>query len=423
MRVLQINAIDDILSTGTIMSDIQDVCTHNGIECHIAYPVTIRSKRDILHGYHIGCWFDHKLHALLSRIFRKQAYFSTIPTWFLLRHINRIRPNVVHLHNLHSNYINLNMLLQYLAKRQIATIATLHDNWFYTGGCTYYPRLNCTRWLTDCKGCPQHKHGFVRFLPDTASCILDDRDRYLNSIPCLTIVGVSDWISDECRKSRIGRNPIITIRNGVRNDVFQPMPLEARQQLRAKYGLRPDQFVILGPASKWLNHRNRTGLRTMLHSLQPDELLVLYGCSPQQMADTQITALSSQLVLLPFYHNKVELSTIYCMADVMINCTYEDTCSFLNLECQASGTPIITFDNTGARECVDTICSFRTPTGDYQAMYRKVQEIKQQVTPQNPRPFQQACVSWIEHNFTMQINYKQYVQLYKELGQKGTVRL
>ena len=319
MRVLQINAIDNIRSTGTIMSDIQDVCTHNGIECHIAYCDTYRHHSQILNGYHIGNRFDHRLHQILSHIFRKQAYFSRFATRRFLRHIDIIQPDIVHLHNLHNNYIHFPLLLQYLAKRDIATVATLHDNWFYTGGCTYYPRLNCTRWLTNCKGCPLHRHGFARFLPDTASCVLDDRDRYLNAIPRPTTVGVSDWISNECRKSRIGGNPIITIRNGIRNDVFQPMPLEARQQLRAKYGLRPDQLVILGPASKWLNHRNSTGLRTMLYSLQPDELLVLYGCSPQQMADTQLTTLSSQLILLPFYHNKVELSTIYSMADAMAN--------------------------------------------------------------------------------------------------------
>lgn len=426
MRILQINATDTAGSTGTIMRDIQDMCTRNAIDCYLAYCGTQRNHKEIVNGYRIGCWFDHKLHALLSRIFRKQAYFSRFSTWAFLRHIDHIQPDIVHLHNLHNNYIHLPMLLRHLAKRNIPTVATLHDNWNYTGGCCYYPRSYCQQWQHDCSRCPEQQVGYKRFLPSTATSVLADRKRYFNAIPHLTLVGVSDWVANDCRHSVLGQNDIRTIRNGVRTDIFCPMPQEARQQLRQQYGIRPEQFLILGPASKWLDPRHRTGLKTILTHLCDDEVLVLYGCTPHQLkansqwliANTQQSKASSQQpILIPFITDKVRLATIYAMADVMINCTIEDTCSFLNIEAQACGTPIITFDNTGARETVNNICSFCIPSGDFHAFIRRIADIRSEISANSQwqETNSQACIHWIQQHFTMQQNYEHYIQLYKEL--------
>ena len=403
MKVLQINAVDNVGSTGTIIRDIQDVCTRNGIECHIAYSVTRRHKTEIYNGYHIGNWFDHKLHALLSRIFRKQAYFSTIPTWLFLRHISRIKPDVVHLHNLHANYINLNMLLRYLAQRDIATVVTLHDNWFFTGGC-YLPELeSCNKWQKDCRNCIYNKRGYNSILPNTSEKILCDRKYYFNAIPRLFVVGVSQWMSGEARKSILSDVHISTIRNGVRTEIFCPISSDARKQLRSKYGFKDSDFVILAPASKWLHNRNRQGFQVILDNLNEDEKIVLYGCNKEDIEKTKSIA---NVTVIPFIHNKVVLSTIYSMADVFINCTHMDTCSFINIESQACGTPVITFDNTGAGETVNNVTSFSVSTDDYIGIVNKISEIKN-------KHFN--TIEFIRSNFTMQKNYDLYISLYRRI--------
>lgn len=403
MKVLQINAVDDVGSTGTVISDIQDVCIRNGIECHIAYSVTRRHKSDIINGYHIGNWFDHKLHALLSRVFRKQAYFSTIPTCFFLRYIDRIKPDLVHLHNLHANYINLNMLLRYLAQRDIATVVTLHDNWFFTGGCCLPELDNCTNWQKDCRNCIYDKRGYNRFLPNTSEKILLNRKCYFNAIPRLFVVGVSKWMTGEARKSILGNAHISTIRNGVRTEVFCPIHSSARRHLRMKYGFKDSDFVILAPASKWLHNRNRQGLQIILDNLNEDEKIVLYGCSKEDLAKIKSIA---NITAIPFIKNKVVLSTIYSMSDVFINCTHMDTCSFINIECQACGTPVITFDNTGAAETVDNVTSFSVPTDDYMGIVTKISEIKHK---------RYNTIEYIRSNFTMEKNYNLYISLYRKI--------
>ena len=108
MKVLQVNATYGLGSTGTIVRDLKECCEANKIECYVAYALT---DEKVERGYKIGNWLSNKLHALLSRIAGKQAYFSYLPTIRFIRYIRNLQPDVVHLHNLHANYINLPMLL------------------------------------------------------------------------------------------------------------------------------------------------------------------------------------------------------------------------------------------------------------------------------------------------------------------------
>ncbi|MDE7136024.1 MAG: glycosyltransferase, partial [Muribaculaceae bacterium] len=136
MKVLQINAVYGYSSTGVIMKHIRDYSIRSGIESYVAFSKGHGLKEDNI--YEIGSYADHKIHALLSRIAGKQGYFSYFATKRLLKYIGEIKPDIVHLHNLHSNYINLNMLLKYLAEKDIITVVTMHDCWYFTGGCFHY---------------------------------------------------------------------------------------------------------------------------------------------------------------------------------------------------------------------------------------------------------------------------------------------
>ena len=51
-------------------------------------------------------------------------------------------------------------------------------------------------------------------------------------------------------------------------------------------------------------------------------------------------------------NSAVELAEIYTAADVFLNLTYEDNYPTVNLEAQACGTPVITYDTGGSVESV-----------------------------------------------------------------------
>ena len=340
MKVLQINAVYGFGSTGMIVRDIREYCLENGIECHVAYAF---AQGDVPGGYRIGSVLSRKWHALLSRVAGKQAYYSRIATWRLLRYMDSLRPDIVHLHNLHSNYIHLNMLLKYLAKKDIRTVITLHDCWWYTGGCFHYTAAGCDKWLSGCGRCPKRLADTPAYLHDASQRILSDRKTYLSAIPRLTIVGVSDWIAGEAGKTFLSSKKVVTIHNGIDLTVFKP----TQSDLREKLGLT-GKYVMLGPASKWLSPVNQEVLSYFSEHMRKDDVLLLFGAAPQAS-----TTLPAQVLLYGYTHDRKELAALYSMADVFVNPTREESFGLVNVEAQSCGTPVVAFAGTGVSE---TLC-------------------------------------------------------------------
>lgn len=113
MKIIQINAVYKFASTGRTTMEMHEYCLQHGIESYVFCPNMSDEEHNI---YIIGSKLDHKLHALWSRVFGKQAFFSHCATRKMLKKIDKIQPDVVILRNLHGNYVNLPMLLKYLAK-------------------------------------------------------------------------------------------------------------------------------------------------------------------------------------------------------------------------------------------------------------------------------------------------------------------
>lgn len=398
MKILQINATYGSGSTGTIVRDIQQCCEEQGIECHVAYASSHLPLKEIHRGCKVGNVASNKLHALLSRVNGQQGYFSFLPTLALLRYMRCLKPDVVHLHNMHSNYINLNMLLRYLAKHDIPTVVTLHDCWFYTGGCFHYAHAQCFKWQGRCGHCPKKRQDTPAYLFDRSAQILEDRYRYFGQIKNLTAVGVSEWITHEATKTVFSHAHATTIYNGVDMEVFKPTPSDMRE----RYGLE-GKYVVLGPASKWLAEVNKDVFNTVVKGLGADAVLFLFGCSKK------LPPLPPNVVTYGFTRSKEELAKVYSMADVFVNCTREESMSCINVEAQACGTPIITFANTGAAETVDGESGWRVETGNGEALLDAIKRMRKATCSENADKVRK----WAKERFEKVTNYQMYIQLYK----------
>ena len=273
MRVLQINAVYGFKSTGIIVKDIEELLQNNGDECFIAYQTAINPPKN---SYKIGNKLDYKLHALLARLFGKQAYFSKAATKGLLKYIDKISPDVVHLHNLHSNYLNLNMLCDYLSEKNIKTVYTLHDCWVFTGKCTHYAGVKCDKWQTTCGNCPLNKAEQPSLFFDATSFVLKDKTNHLNKIKDLTIVGCSEWIKGEAEKSLLTPKDITVIYNGVDTEIFKPH----KTNFKEEYGITED-FVIMGMADKWCLKENQAAVEKIIAN-NKESKIVIVGCKEEQ---------------------------------------------------------------------------------------------------------------------------------------------
>lgn len=402
MKVLQINAVYNVGSTGVIVSDLHELSIESGIDSYVAYSTSPISSKNIVNGYRVGRWFGKKVHAVLGRVNGEQAYFSKFATKKFLKYIDKISPDIVHLHNLHSNYINLNMLLNYLGERDIKTVITLHDCWFFTGGCFYYTADNCDRWLSGCGKCPKKYKDTLACIFDKSARILKDRKKYFSNIKSLDVVGVSNWTAEEAKKTFLKTANVSVIHNGIDTEFF----VNTASDFKKQYGIE-DKFVVLGPASKWLKDVNKETFDYFVSNLPDDCVLALLGCTPRQEKH-----LPKGVVSIPFIKNRDELRKIYSLADVFANCTREDALSLINLEAQSCGTPVITYRNSGVQETVDNKCGFSVECGNVKEFFdtvMRVKEIGKANLTDNAR-------KWVVENFNKNENYKKYIDLYKALA-------
>ena len=414
MKVVQINATYGNGSTGSIVKDIQYQCLESGIESHVAYSSSSLPQEEIINGYQIGNHLDHTIHAVLTRINGKQCYYSKRPTRDLLRWLDGIQPDVIHIHNLHSNFINMPMLLQWIAHNNKALVATLHDCWYFTGGCFHFTSSNCFRWKEACGNCPRKRKDIPSFF-DCSKQILKDKRNIFGRIPKMSVVGVSKWTIEMAQQGIFKNTPCYVIHNGIDMELFKPIgEVKKIETLRDKYGIK-DNFVILGPASKWLNPENRNLLNSALE-LGEDYTLVLYGCNDQQMNSEIVPETgnnATSLVKIGLTGNKEELVDIYNMANVFVNCTHEDTFSLINAEAQACGTPVICYANTGAKETVNTEYGRLVETDDVKSM---IEIVKQMKSDSLVKSSQNELSAWARSCFDKNNNYQQYIQLYQEIG-------
>ena len=116
-----------------------------------------------------------------------------------------------------------------------------------------------------------------------------------------------------------------------------------------------------------------------------------------------------------YVSSRQEMAEIYSMADVMVNCSREDTLSSINIECQACGTPVITFDATGLQETVVGDSEFAVETGNKEELWRKVIEVKEK----GKEYYSRRCRDWIIDNFEKHENYIKYIKLYNEITKRN----
>lgn len=401
MKVMQINAVYGVGSTGVIVEDIHNLSLKNGIESFVSYSTTNKNPDDIKNGYIIGGTLGKKIHAVLSRIGGKQAYFSSFATKKLIKHIENINPDIVHLHNLHSNFINMNMLLKYLGEKDVKTVITLHDCWFYTGGCFHYTSVGCSRWQDSCGSCPKKNQDTPALLRDNSAQILADRKKYFGKIKNLYVVGVSQWIANESKKTLFKDRKVSAIYNGIDTGFFVP----TTSDFRKKHGLE-DKFLILAPANKWLKPINKETFEKVSNNLPPDCVIVMLGCT-----ENQKTGLPSNVFALDYIRDRDELRKVYSACDVFANCTREDSLSLINVEVQGCGTPVVTYQNTGAQETVDNKCGFSIENGNEEEFFNAIMKVKKL----GKSELTDSCQQWVRTVFDRDENYAKYIDLYKEI--------
>lgn len=398
MKILQINANYGFGSTGLIVKDIGEEIIRSGNEAYFAYQ---RSNTIINNGFVVGNVFDWKIHAILCRIFGGQGYYSRIVTNRFIKKIKKIKPDVVHLHNLHSNFINIDILFTFLAKKDIPTVITMHDCWYFTGKCFHYVDYGCKRYTKECGNCPKKKNPPKSFLFDWSRKSLKNKKKKICSIPRLRLVGCSKWVCEEAKKGIFSNCKIETIYNGVDISIFKPRKNFVRRNNNIN-----DAFLVMGMANKWLLDENADMLQ--LVSSLSGVCLMIVGCTDDQKK--KIKKINKDIVTIGFINNRKELAEYYSAADVFVNLTHADTLPTVNMESICCGTPVITYDSCGSPELVNGLTGKIVEENNKEGILEAIKYIHENRFDE--------CRSVGEKKFNKINCYKRYIEIYEELVNK-----
>ena len=154
MMIAQINSTCGVGSTGRICVELSGLMTGAGIENRILYGCL--SDGDPLG---VSCADDRyiKLQALRSRLLGNYGFNSKKATRKTIDELDKIDPDIVHLHNLHSHNVNLEMLFSYFRENKTKLVWTFHDCWAFTGYCPHFTMAGCDKWKSRCAGCAQKR--------------------------------------------------------------------------------------------------------------------------------------------------------------------------------------------------------------------------------------------------------------------------
>jgi len=125
MKVLQINTVCGRGSTGRIATDIHKMLIERGYKSVIAYGRGEALNCD--NAIKIGNKIDFYNHALKTRLLDKHGFGSKKATKNFIDNIINYNPDIIHLHNIHGYYLNIEILFNFLKECNKPVVWTLHD--------------------------------------------------------------------------------------------------------------------------------------------------------------------------------------------------------------------------------------------------------------------------------------------------------
>ena len=406
MKIVQVNTVAGVGSVGRICVDLYDTLLKSGHEPYVAIG---RGKLgDRLAGYEIGNKVDFGCHVMKNFFQGKSGFGSAKVTREFVAWLEQIKPNVIHLHNIHGFYLQTEILFDYLKKADIPVVWTLHDCWPFTGHCAYFDYIGCKKWsLGGCDNCKVHAkvYPYALFKDNSQWNYCAKREAY-TGVKNLTIVTPSHWLAGLVKKSILKEYPVKVIPNGINLEVFCPGASEKE---------RKKTYTVLGVANRWEERKGLVYFEKLAKTLPDTYKIKLVGVDKRLARKLRKKYKDGKITPICRTENVGQLAQLYREADVYVNPTLEDNFPTTNLEALACGTPVVTFATGGSGESLTEACGIVIPKGADGILTDKIRFVCEE------KPFSvQACRARALA-FDRNARYKDYISLYQEAAKKQAI--
>lgn len=357
MKVLLINSVCGIGSTGKIVGALAEEYAAQGHEAVIAYGRDGNvPERYQPFAHRIGSDLGVKISAVRTRLLDDHGFANEKATREFLRWAESFDPELLWLHNLHGYYIHVGMLFDWIKRRPHMQVKwTLHDCWAFTGHCSHFLAAGCDRWKTGCHNCPEKKNYPASALVDGSRKNYLRKKALFTGVKNMSLIVPSCWLKDLVQQSFLGEYPVEVRYNTINTEIFRPTPGDFRKQ----YGLE-DKKILLGVAGVWTERKGFGDFLKLRQILDDSVAMVMVG-----VTQAQCQSLPAGILGIPRTESPRELAEIYTAADLLFNPTYEDTYPTVNLEAESCGTRVITYDTGGCAESIKRPDSRTIPVGSF----------------------------------------------------------
>ncbi len=369
MRILIINCVSGIRSTGRICTEQLEEFLAEGHDVRIAYG-RMEEVPEIYRPYsvQIGGRLDVLCHVLKTRLLDEHGFGSVCATRRFLTWAEAFNPELVWLHNIHGYYINVELLFRWIKSRPEMRVKwMLHDCWAFTGHCAYFTAVKCTQWKKECVHCPQLRQYPKCYGRAKVAENFNRKKAAFTGVKNMELVVPSCWLKKLVEMSFLAEYPVRVRYNSINQDVFVP----TKSELREQYYL-DGMFIILGVASAW-SERKGLGYFCELSSMLPDDCrIVLVG-----LDEKQIQKLPEKILGLRGTNDTRKLAGIYSTADVFVNPSVEESFGMTPLEAEACGTPAIVFKDTACEEIAQQHEKITAVSQNAEALYQEIMRIRE----------------------------------------------
>ncbi|MBR4762482.1 MAG: glycosyltransferase [Clostridia bacterium] len=399
MKVLFVNSMCGYASTGRIVAGIYEKVKAAGGSAKVAYGFKKAGIVPECDRYRINSKSGYYFHNILAKLTDKTGLYSKRQTRKLIKFIEQYNPDIVNVHNLHGYYINYELLFDYLAKKDIKVVLTLHDCWLFTGHCAHFDMVGCNGYLSGCKECRYKKTYPKCWFKCRADKNYKLKKRLLSGVKNLTVVTPSKWLADIARQSFLGDREIRVINNGIDLSVFAP----DNSDIKARLGVE-NKKIALAVSNSWNYGKGFDDINLIADKLPDDIKIIMVG-----LDSGQICKANKKIIRLPRTGSAKELASFYSAANVFLNLTREDTFPTVNIESLACGTPVITYNTGGSPEIIGENCGRVVEKGDIDGVIEAINDYCN-----GEKTVSDFCVSNAK-NYDINDKFKEYTKLFREL--------
>jgi glycosyltransferase involved in cell wall biosynthesis len=311
---------------------------------------------------------------------------------------------VIHIHELHGYYVNYFQVINFISKKNIPLVWTLHSEFDFTGKCGY--SYSCIKWQKECNFCPQVDVYPKSLYFDFSKYLFRKKKNVFSNLQKVIFVPVSNWLDNKKKLSFLKDFNSTIVYNGIDTiKTFYPKYKNNHYEAIKSNG----EFIVLSVAPDIFS--DRKGGKTILDIAERLKHLpikfVLVGTDESQ------TSKQENVIYISLIKDQKRLSEVYSISDLFLLTSKFETFSLTTIESLACGVPVIGYDCGGATEIAPPPFGNFIPYGDIEGLTQLISEC---YSKKFSLPSKDECVNFIKKNYSSNKMFNKYFSIYNNIA-------